>query len=50
MFSLTDVNETPRLPRHSQPLYETEAEGEGERETDTGRDRDTERQMVQLFY
>lgn len=26
MFGLIDVNETPRLPRHSQPLYEAERE------------------------
>lgn len=32
MFSLIDVNETPRLPRHSQALYETEAERERERD------------------
>lgn len=30
MFSLIDVNETPRLLRHSQPLYETEAEREAD--------------------
>lgn len=42
MFCLIGVNETPRLPHHSQPLYETEAERETQRHT--------ARQTVQLFY
>ena len=42
MFCLIDVNKTPRLPHHSQPLYETEAERETQRHT--------ARQTVQLFY
>lgn len=33
MFILIEVNETPRLQCHSQPLYETEAGREGGRET-----------------
>lgn len=35
MFILTDVNETPRLQRHSQPLSERE-------QTDSGRERHRE--------
>ena len=36
MFSLTDVNETPRLPRHPQPLYERERDRD---KRDRARDR-----------
>lgn len=42
MFILIDVNETPRLQRNSQPLYETEAEREGERDRHRERQRHRE--------
>lgn len=41
MFILIDVSETPRLQRHSQPLYATEAERERDGHGDRPRHTET---------